>query len=193
MISLLRGTVALIDNEGIVLEVGGVGLQVFVPGGLKDRLQIGDAVFLYTRLIVRQELLALYGFETKEGREFFDLLLGVNGIGPRLALAIISTLNPDVIRRAVFDDQLDVFCRVPGVGKKSAQKIMLHLQDRLPTGGIAATLGALSDIDTEVLAALTALGYSVVEGQAAIQYLPKDAPMDLEERLRLALQYFSRP
>lgn len=192
MIALLRGMVAEVGEDSIVLDVGGVGLQVFVPNRVKDHIQVGEVIFLYTRLIVREELLALYGFDTKEGRQFFDLLLGVNGIGPRLALAVISTLNPDVIRRAVFDDQVDVFCRVPGIGKKTAQKIMLHLQDRLPAGAIASSIASLSDIDSEVLAALTTLGYSVVEGQAAVQYLPKDAPQNVEERLRLALQYFSR-
>lgn len=193
MIALLRGTVVLIEDDSIVLDVGGVGLQVYIPSPLKDRLQTGEALFLYTRLIVREDLLALYGFETKEGREFFDLLLSVNGVGPRSALAILSTLNPDVIRRAVFNEQVDVFCRAPGIGKKTAQKILLHLQDRIPAGGISTPLAMISDVDSEVIAALTSLGYSVVEAQAALQYLPKDAPQDIEERLRLALQYFTTP
>jgi Holliday junction DNA helicase RuvA len=193
MISLLHGTIVFIEDDGIVLDVGGVGFQVHIPMTLKDRLQNGETVFLHTRLIVREDLLALYGFETKEGREFFDLLLGVNGIGPRSALAILSTLNPDVIRRAVFNEQSDIFSRAPGIGKKTAQKILLHLQDRIPTGGMAAPLTIMNDVDSEVMAALTTLGYSVVEAQAALQYLPKDAPEDVEERLRLALQYFTKP
>ncbi|OGO61910.1 MAG: Holliday junction DNA helicase RuvA [Chloroflexi bacterium RBG_19FT_COMBO_47_9] len=193
MIALLHGTVAVIDEDSITLDVGGVGFQVYVPVALKDHLQIGEALFLFTRLIVREELLALYGFETKEGREFFDLLRGVNGVGPRSALAILSTLTPDVIRRAVFNEQEDVFCRAPGIGKRTAQKILLHLQDRIPKGNITSHLAVLSDIDSEVLAALTTLGYSVVEAQAALQYLPKDASQDIEERLRLALQYFTKP
>src|SRR4030066_187085 len=125
MIALLRGTVVLIDDDSIILDIGGVGLQVYIPVALKDRLQIGEALFLFTRLIVREDLLALYGFETKEGREFFDLLRGVNGVGPRSALAILSTLTPDVIRRAVFNEQVDVFCQTPGIGKRTAQKIHL--------------------------------------------------------------------
>src|SRR4030066_2169849 len=125
MIALFHGTVAVIDEDSISLDVGGVGFQVYVPVALKDHLQIGEALFLYTRLIVREDLVALYGFGTKEGREFFDLLIGVNGVGPRSALAILSTLNPDVIRRAVFNEQVDIFCRAPGIGKKTAQKIHL--------------------------------------------------------------------
>lgn len=193
MISLLRGTVVLIEDDSIVLDIGGVGFQVYISSVLKDQLKTGESLFLYTRLIVREDLLALYGFETKDGREFFDLLLGVNGVGPRSALAILSVLTPDVIRRAVFSEQSDIFCRAPGIGKKTAQKILLHLQDRIPTSGLELPLVGLSDIDTEVLAALTALGYSVVEAQTSLQYLPKDTSQDVEQRLRLALQYFSKP
>jgi Holliday junction DNA helicase RuvA len=193
MIALMRGTVVAIEDDSIIVDVGGVGFQVYVPTTLKDNAQVGETTFLFTRLVVREDLMALYGFETREGRDYFDLLLGVNGVGPRSALAILSTLNPDVIRRAVFNDQVDIFCRAPGIGKKTAQKILLHLQDRIPTSGVTPSLSVISDVDSEILTALTTLGYSVVEAQAAIQYLPKDAPQDIEQRLRLALQYFTKP
>jgi Holliday junction DNA helicase RuvA len=92
----------------------------------------------------------------------------------------------------VFNEHADIFSRAPGIGKKTAQKILLHLQDRIPAGGMATPLAIMNDVDSEVMAALTTLGYSVVEAQAALQYLPKDAPEDVEERLRLALQYFTK-
>ena len=158
---------------------------------VSDLLQPGEAVFLHTQLIVRQDSLALYGFDSPEGREFFNLLLTVNGIGPRVALSVLSTLTPDAIRRAVFSDQADVFNLVPGVGRKTAQKILLNLKDRVAVVEGLAPIAAMSDVDTEVLAALTSLGYSVVEAQAALQSIPRDAPLDVETRLRLALQYFS--
>jgi Holliday junction DNA helicase RuvA len=120
------------------------------------------------------------------------LLLGVNGIGPRTALAILSVLSTDAIRRAVVSEQSDVFSRVPGVGKKTAQKILLHLQGRISAEAIAGFTSAITEIETEVLAALTNLGYSVVEAQTAIQAIPRDTPQDIEARLRLALQYFSK-
>jgi Holliday junction DNA helicase RuvA len=123
----------------------------------------------------------------------FELLLSVNGIGPRLAMSILSTLSPDTIRRAVFNEQAEIFSRVPGIGNKTAQKIVLHLQDRLPSSEGLAPLSRISDVDTEVLAALTGLGYSLVEAQAALQYIPRDTPQDVETRLRIALQYFSTP
>ncbi len=192
MIASLTGKIASSGKDRVVIEVGGIGYEVLVPAPLLDRLDVGESVFLHTCLIVRQDALTLFGFETHEGREFFEMLLSVDGIGPRTALSILSTLTPDAIRRAVVNEQAEVFARVPGVGKKTAQKIALFLQDRVKSIEGLAPVAAMSDADSEVLAALTALGYSVVEAQAAIQYIPKDAPQDVEERLRLALQYFSR-
>lgn len=193
MISILRGSVISIETDGIIVDVNGIGFHVMVPSFLKDKVQPGEAVYLHTRMIIREDAWLICGFETKEGRDVFDLLLSVNGIGPRLALSILSTLTPDAIRRAVFNDQPDVFSRVPGIGKKTAQKIVLHLQDRLPPGEGFTSLSFISDVDTEVLAALTSLGYSLVEAQAALQWIPQDTPQDTETRLRIALQYFSTP
>lgn len=191
MIASLTGVVAQIDEEGIVVEVGGVGLYVQVPAPLRDGLRRGETIKLHTYLVVRQDALALYGFETAEGREFFTMLIGVNGVGPRLGLAMLSTLNTDAIRRAVFSEQAEVFSRVPGVGKKTAEKIMFFLKDKVTAVEGLEPIAAASEVDTEVVDALTALGYSVVEAQAALQSIPKDAPDDVETRLRLALQYFS--
>ncbi len=132
MIAVLNGRVLEIYSDSLVIGIGGVGLQVFVPGPLRDRLRPGDEVFLHTYLVVRQDALTLYGFETREERELFLLLLSVDGIGPKSALAVLSTLSPDAIRRAIFHEQPEVFTRVPGVGKKTAQKILLQLQDRIP-------------------------------------------------------------
>ena len=107
-----------------------------------------------------------------------------------MALSVLSTLTLDAVQRAIFTEEADLLSRVPGVGKKTAQKIALHLKDKLKPSDALAHVAAMTDFDSEVLAALTALGYSVVEAQAAIQSLPKDAPTDVEERLRMALGYF---
>lgn len=193
MISILRGNVISQESDGIIVDVNGIGFHVMVASFIKDRVKPGELIYLYTRMIVREDAWLLCGFETKESREVFDLLLSVNGVGPRLALSILSTLTPEAIRRAVFNGQADLFNRVPGIGKKTAQKIVLHLQDKLPSVEGLATLSMISDVDTEVLAALTALGYSLVESQAALQYIPHDTPQDVEARLRIALQYFATP
>jgi Holliday junction DNA helicase RuvA len=191
MIATITGPVIETFSEGLVVEVGGVGLMVFTPGGLRERIRAGESVFLHTHLVVREDNLSLYGFETREARDYFLLLLGVNGVGPRLALATLTVLSPDAIRRAVFHEQAEVFARVPGVGKKTAQKILLQLQDKIQATAGMEPMAAISDADGEIIAALTGLGYSVVEAQTALQAIPRETPADLESRLRAALQYFS--
>jgi Holliday junction DNA helicase RuvA len=190
MIATLRAEITQIEDTALILEVGGVGLRVFAPAPLRGRLKIGDIVFIYTHLVVREDALTLYGFETQADRDLFNLLLGVDGVGPKVALSVLSSMTLDAVQRAVFADEADLLSRVPGVGKKTAQKIALHLKDKLKPSDALAGVAAMADYDSEVLAALTALGYSVVEAQAAIQSLPKDAPKEVEERLRMALGYF---
>ena len=190
MIATLRGEIAQVEENALVLEVGGVGLRVFVPNPLRTRTKAGEALMLYTHLVVREDALTLYGFESQAERELFNTLLGVDGVGPKAALSVLSTLTLDAVQRAVFAEETEILNRVPGIGKKTAQKMAIHLKDKLKPTDALASVAAMTDRDGEVLAALTALGYSVVEAQAAIQALPKDAPEDTEERLRMALQYF---
>lgn len=190
MIASLLGELQHKEDNSLIIAVGGVGLRVAVPKGLAERLSVGDKVFLLTHLIVRENELSLYGFESVEDRKLFTTLLGVDGVGPKVALSVLSTLTLDAIQRAIFSDEPDLLSRVPGVGKKTAQKIALYLRDRLKPADTLARVGSLSDVDSEVLAALTALGYSVVEAQSAIQSIPRDSSEDAGERLRIALQYF---
>ncbi len=192
MIASLSGIVSQVTDDSLVVSLSGLGLRVFVPAHLRSSLRTGESVDLHTYLVVREDALSLYGFETVDERDFFILLLGVDGVGPRTALNVLSILNPDAIRRAVASEQSEIFSRAPGIGKKTAQKILIHLQGRIhtetPLGPVASRL---SEVEAEVLAALTTLGYSVVEAQAALQTIPRGAPEDVESRLRLALQYFS--
>lgn len=190
MIAFLEGNVLVAEENALVILQGGLGLRVYVTASMVHQAQPGQRIALYTHLVVREDLLALYGFERQDERDFFNLLLSVNGVGPRMALGILSTLSVDTIKRAVMSEQADVFGRVPGVGKTTAQKILLYMKGKVK-GDLESLGGAFQDSDTEVIEALTGLGYSIIEAQAAIQSLPKDTPKDVESRLRLALQYFS--
>lgn len=190
MIATLRGEVSQVEDNALILDVGGVGLRVFVPAPFRTRTKAGEVILVYTHLVVREDALTLYGFESQAERELFNILLGVDGVGPKAALSVLSTLSLDAVQRAVFSDEVEILNRVPGIGKKTAQKMAIHLKDKLKPMDTLAGVAAMTDRDSEVLAALTALGYSVVEAQAAIQSLPKDAPEDTEERLRMTLQYF---
>lgn len=191
MIATIEGLIEFIGSDFLVVKVSGVGLRISVPTGLRNPSSQGQLIHLYTNLVVREDSLTLYGFETDQERVFFELLLSVNGIGPRTALSIISVLSVETIRRAVLGEQAEIFARVPGVGKKTAQKILLSLQGKVGSeSGEISLVGV--DTDTEILEALTSLGYSVVEAQAAIQSIPNETDGDLETRLRFALKYFNR-
>ena len=190
MIDILTGQVAVIGDQYLVVMIGGVGLRVNIPRSVREVVDgRGQTITLYTHLAVREDALTLYGFTDRDERALFETLLTVSGVGPRLALAIVSTLSVAQLQNAIAREEPEILTRVPGIGKKLAQRLALELKDKLaiePATGLAA----ISDIDTDVLAALTALGYSVVEAQSALQAIPRDAPQDVETRVLLALQYF---
>jgi len=192
MISTLRGEVLEVNNDNLVVNLSGLGLRVFVPSSVRQNANAGELVLLHTHLVVREDALTLYGFDLREERDFFLILLGVDGIGPRIALAVLSSLSLDNIRQAVSNGQSEVFCRVPGIGKKTAQKMLLHLEDKVGSISRVEQLASLTELETELIGALTGLGYSIVESQAAIQAIPKETDPDLESKLRAALNYFSR-
>ncbi len=187
MISTIEGELSHKAADHVVVMVGGVGIEVVAPFSTIERLQ-GERVFLYTRLVVREDSLTLYGFAQASERELFDTALKISGVGPKLAVAILSTLSVENIRQAVVRDRAEIITRVPGIGKKTAQKILLELKDRFPAGLDGVPQPVEDDSSADVLDALTGLGYSVVEAQAAMQAIPRDAPDSIEDRIRLALQ-----
>ncbi len=192
MIYSLSGKIFAITNDAIILDVNGVGFEVFVNKNLLNNHQPGDHLQLLIHMVIRQDLLALYGFESNEEKSVFNLLLGADGVGPKLAMAILSNLSMDNIRNAVLAEKPEYFVRVPGVGKKTAQKIIIHMQGKFPDIAGYVQTDARSG-DDEVIDSLVVLGFSVVEAQTAVQSIPKDFSEDIEERLRYALQFFSTP
>jgi len=190
MIASIEGNVTHAGNDYLIVNNHGIGFKVNVPRSVINAVEVFKDISLHTYLLVREDALTLFGFETINDRDFFVLLLGANGVGPKTALSIISMLSMDMIRKAVASEQADIFAHVPGVGKKTAQSILLHLQGKIATSE-EDVLGTIKEVDTDVMNALTSLGYSVIEAQAAMQMIPRDAPTDLETRIKLALQYFS--
>lgn len=188
MIASLEGVIAAHQNDYLVLQVQGIGYKVFAPPSAMG--EIGTSAHLHTSLIVREDSLTLFGFTTAAERDLFELLLTISGVGPKVGLAILSTLSADNLRNAVVADRAEILTRVPGIGKKTAQKILFELKDKLPKGLDSAPVAVFDDVNNDVIDTLVALGYSIIEAQTAIQALPPDAPEDMEERLRLALQYF---
>jgi Holliday junction DNA helicase RuvA len=190
MISLLQGTVASQKTDHVVLLVGGVGFKVTVP--VNVAATAGESLTLHTVMIVREDLIALYGFETPEEREVFERLISVNGVGPRIGVAVIGTLGIDRLRTAVSTGQVDVLSRVPGVGRKTGEKIILELRDKLKGADGLIAAGPLSEVNRDLLDALAGLGYTPAEAQSALNSIPPGAEESFEDRLRLALQYFMR-
>ena len=193
MIARLSGTVWRIGEDYVVVRIGGVGLHVRAPASVLAQLDsVGQPVELFTHLHVRENELALFGFLTEEELTLFKLLLSISGVGPKVAMALLGTVSPDALRQAVVQEEPGLLSRVPGIGPKTARAIIFHLKDKIiPTGVETAPL--LSDADAEVIAALTALGFSLVEAQAALQSLPRDDGLPVEERVRQALAYFATP
>ncbi|MEX1018402.1 MAG: Holliday junction branch migration protein RuvA [Litorilinea sp.] len=191
MIRTIRGQVLYTGKDHLVIEVGGgVGLKVYVPDAVAAATSVDTAILLHTYLQVREDALNLYGLPTVEELAMFELLLGVNGVGPRVALATLGALAPDALRAAVANEEAGLLARVPGIGKRTAGKIVLELKDKMQLGDVLQAMPQAHSVDAEVIDALIALGYSVVEAQRAVQRLPKDAT-DVADRLRLALQQFN--
>ncbi len=138
---------------------------------------------------MREDDLTLVGFASEEELGLFENLMRVQGVGPKLALAVLSFMAPDALRLAIGQEQPELLARVPGIGKKTAQKIVLELKDKIGAGEVSEGLAAITEADAAVIDALTALGYSIVEAQRAVQALPREVT-DVEERLRRALASF---
>jgi Holliday junction DNA helicase RuvA len=194
MIASLRGRLAAVEKDAVVVEVGGVGFRVYVPQRLLSECgPLGSTLALHTHLHVREAELALYGCASDDDLGLFELLLGVSGVGPKVGLALLSTLSADEVRAAIATEQDKVLSQVPGIGSKTAKKIILDLKDKVqaPEDLVIQPEGfaELAAEDEEVLGALTMLGYSVVEAQTALQHVPADV-RGVEERLRAALAYF---
>jgi Holliday junction DNA helicase RuvA len=192
MIASIQGKVLHKGNDALVIAVGGVGIELIATRATHEKSLLGDDTFIYTRLIVREDSLALYGFISDYERDMFDTLLKVSGVGPKLAIQILSNISLDNLRQAVVTERAELLTRVPGIGQKTAKKILLELKDKLPTGLDALPGGGFDDINSDVLDALVVLGFSIVEAQSAIQALPPNAPNDTQERIRLCLQSLSR-
>jgi len=192
MIASLSGKLETVSGEGALINVGGVGFRVAMPTTDLSALGApGAEVKVFTHLHVREDNLSLFGFASAEELWLFETLLGVTGLGPKLALAMLSTLSPEQITTAIATGSTDMLNMIPGIGKKVANRIVLELKEKIGAGWIAAPATQAAQENTEVLTALTSLGYSAAEAVKAVAALPAEREdLDLEEKIKLALQYF---
>ncbi len=190
MIGSLEGKVESVGGEGAVINVGGVGFKVFMPtSDIAAMGKPGQQVKVYTHLHVREDNISLYGFNSAEGLWLFETLIGVTGLGPKLSLALLSAMSPEQITTAIATGSAEMLDMVPGIGKKVANRIILELKEKIGAGWVITPATQAAQENADVLAALTALGYSAGEAIKATAALPDKPKLKLEEKVKLALQY----
>lgn len=190
MIAGLRGTVARLEPGAVVLDVNGVLYRAHVPAGLTQSgsLEIGQALDLETLMIVREDSMTLYGFESVADVEWFRVLIGLNGVGPRVALAMMSRFSAEEMAGIVHREDVTLLSTVPGVGKKTASRILLDLRGKIPESSEAPLSGQVRMQDDDLIEALEGLGYSRVEAIGAASRVELSPDATLEDRLLGALR-----
>ena len=191
MIATLRGEISQIEENAIIVEVGGVGLRVFVPAPLRGQAKAGEMLFLFTHLVVREDAQLLCGFLTHEERIAFRQLLKISGVGPKLALSVLSGLSIADLAAAVANKDANRLTKIPGVGKKTAERLLLELQGKFTVSGAGAAPGsAVASSSNDIVNALLALGYNEKEADWAAKQLPKE--VDVSGGIRQALKLLSK-
>lgn len=201
MIAFLKGTIEDITENSLVLDVNGIGYEVLVPGQLLDMLEgIGQELKVYTYMQVREDAVVLFGFLTRDDLAMFKMLIGVNGVGPKAGLGILSALGTEELRFAVLADDAKRIAKAPGIGAKTAQKIILELKDKLDLAEVfehklnadrqqEAAVSAGSGMVQDAVEALVALGYGSTEALRAVRAVKADTVADSEQLLKEALKH----
>lgn len=188
MISLLKGTIESSAEKYVIIDINGIGYRVFISGNtFKNLPEKGEKVKFYTHLHVRENLMELYGFLDPEDLEFFELLISISGIGPKGALGILNVASVDTLKKAIANEESSILTKVSGIGKKTAEKIILELKSKV--GG--EFLGKGVSVDSEAIDALMGLGYKLKEAREALKRVPKEVE-GVENRVKEALKLLGR-
>ena len=188
MIGSLHGKLQARTDDTILLNVGGVGFRVRVSENTAAGLgAVGSEVQIFTHLRVREDELSLYGFATEDELRLFETLMTVSGVGPKVALNVLSSASAETVRMAIAQGNIEILTAVPGIGKKTAQRIVLELKGKIDLSGLGE-VNELSPLDEDVMNALINLGYSAAEATRAARSVPSTVKI-LEDRIRIALQY----
>ena len=204
MYSYIKGELTEVNLDHIVVEANGIGYMIFVPTNTFSYLpSLHEDIKVYTYLYIREDAMILYGFLTKDDLEMFKLLITVNGIGPKGGLAVLSTLSSDDLRFAILSDDAKAIAKSPGVGAKTAQRVILDLKDKMSLEDAfekklehnataeAGDKSVISTVKNDAILALTALGYSSTESMKAVSKVEIDDSMDVENVLKSALKFMS--
>ena len=202
MIAFVRGTAVDMTENSVIVEAGGIGYEIYMTGTDLSQIHMGEEVKIHTYFNVREDAMQLYGFRSKDDLQMFKLLLGVNGVGPKAAVGVLAGITADELRFAILSDDVKTLSKAPGIGKKTAQKLILELKDKMKLEDAfelklaheqekAVTgLGEISDGRQEAVEALVALGYSSTDALRAVRKVTDVAPDDVEGLLKAALKNF---
>ncbi len=202
MIAFVRGTAVDMTENSVIVEAGGIGYEIYMTGTDLSQIHMGEEVKIHTYFNVREDAMQLYGFRSKDDLQMFKLLLGVNGVGPKAAVGVLAGITADELRFAILSDVVKTLSKAPGIGKKTAQKLILELKDKMKLEDAfelklaheqekaVAGLGEISDGRQEAVEALVALGYSSTDALRAVRKVTDVAPDDVEGLLKAALKNF---
>lgn len=202
MIAFIRGTVVDMTVNSVITEAGGIGYEIYMTGSDLSQIRMGEEIKIHTYFHVREDAMQLYGFLAKDDLQMFKLLLGVNGVGPKAAVGVLAGITADELRFAILSDDIKTLSKAPGIGKKTAQKLILELKDKLKLEDAfelklaheqekaAAGLGDITDARQEAVEALVALGYSSTDALRAVRKVTDVAADDVEGLLKAALKNF---
>lgn len=202
MIAFVRGTAVDMTENSVIVEAGGIGYEIYMTGTDLSQIHMGEEVKIHTYFNVREDAMQLYGFRSKDDLQMFKLLLGVNGVGPKAAVGVLAGITADELRFAILSDDVKTLSKAPGIGKKTAQKLILELKDKMKLEDAfelklaheqekaVAGLGEISDGRQEAVEALVALGYSSTDALRAVRKVSDVAPDDVEGLLKAALKNF---
>ena len=193
MIAFVKGILDSVSEDKIIVENQNIGFEILVPGSVVSELpQVGNTVKIYTYTYVREDALQLYGFLTKDSMDMFKLLITVNGIGPKAALGILTAMDTDALRLAILSDDAKTIAKAPGIGPKTASKLILELKDKCHLedvfGGVEENVSVGADAKKDAIEALVALGYSASEAAGAVRKLQVTEEMSVEDILKLSLK-----
>lgn len=204
LISYVRGPLAEKMEDSVIVEAGGLGYRIFVPTSVLSALpKLGEMVKIYTYYSVKEDSVSLYGFLSKQDLEMFRMLILVNGVGPKSALGILSVLTPDMLRLAILSSDAKAISKAPGIGSKTAQRIILDLKDKVKAEDLldsgmdvtanagSADVSAVGEVGKESIEALTALGYSASEAAGAVRKVTITEKMTVEDVLKAALKHLA--
>ena len=202
MIAFVRGTAVDMTENSVIVEAGGIGYEIYMTGTDLSQIHMGEEVKIHTYFNVREDAMQLYGFRSKDDLQMFKLLLGVNGVGPKASVGVLAGITADELRFAILSDDVKTLSKAPGIGKKTAQKLILELKDKMKLEDAfelklaheqekaVAGLGEISDGRQEAVEALVALGYSSTDALRAVRKVTDVAPDDVEGLLKAALKNF---